>query len=41
MAYQYPEYEQFYPLFDPYVSILDLPFMVGLEAPKYIWDFPA
>jgi hypothetical protein len=40
MAYQYPEYEQLYPPFDPYVSILDLLFMVGLDAPKYIWDFP-
>ena len=39
MAYQYLEYEQLYPPFDPYVSILDLLFMVGLDAPKYIWDF--
>jgi WbqC-like protein family len=38
MVYQYPEYEQLYPPFDPYVSILDLLFMVGPEAPKFIWD---
>jgi len=36
MEYNYPEYPQFYPPFDPYVSILDLLFMVGPEAPNYI-----
>jgi hypothetical protein len=39
IVYQYPEYKQLYPPFDPYVSILDLLFMVGLDAPKCIWDF--
>jgi hypothetical protein len=38
MAYEYPEYEQLYPPFEPYVSILDLLFMAGPQAPKYIWD---
>lgn len=36
MEYNYPEYPQFYPPFDPYVSILDLLFMAGLEASSYI-----
>lgn len=35
MEYNYPEYPQLYPPFDPYVSILDLLFMTGLEAPTY------
>jgi hypothetical protein len=30
--YEYPEYEQLYPPFDPGVSILDLLFMKGVEA---------
>ncbi len=37
MHYDYPEYPQLYPPFDPYVSILDLLFMTGKDAPKYIW----
>ena len=37
MSYDYPYYEQLYPPFDPRVSILDLLFMVGREAPDYIW----
>lgn len=36
MEYNYPEYPQLYPPFDPYVSVLDLLFMTGPEAPKYI-----
>lgn len=36
MAYDYPEYPQFYPPFDPKLSILDLIFMTGSEALKYI-----
>jgi hypothetical protein len=36
MEYNYPEYPQLYPPFDPYVSILDLFFMTGSEAPNYI-----
>lgn len=37
MVYTYPEYEQFYPPFDPNVSILDLLFMTGPHAHQYIW----
>lgn len=36
MEYNYPEYLQLYPPFDPYVSILDLFFMTGPEAHNYI-----
>ena len=36
MEYNYPEYSQLYPPFDPYVSVLDLLFMTGPEAPRYI-----
>jgi hypothetical protein len=38
MQYDYPEYPQLYPPFDPRVSILDLLFMTGREAPRYIWS---
>jgi hypothetical protein len=34
--YDYPEYHQFYPPFDPYVSILDLFFMMGDKARAYL-----
>lgn len=37
MAYDYPEYPQLHPPFDPQVSILDLLFMTGPDAPRYIW----
>jgi hypothetical protein len=37
MAYDYPEYPQLYPPYDPQVSILDLLFMQGPEAPRLIW----
>jgi WbqC-like protein len=37
MAYDYPEYPQLHPPYDPFVSILDLLFMTGPDAPKYIW----
>ena len=37
MQYDYPEYEQLHPPYDPFVSILDLLFMKGPEAPRYIW----
>ncbi|MBE0699999.1 MAG: WbqC family protein [Anaerolineaceae bacterium] len=37
MEYNYPEYVQLYPPFDPFVSTLDLLFMTGPEAPKYIY----
>lgn len=36
MRYDYPEYPQLYPPYDPQVSILDLLFMTGPEAAKYI-----
>jgi hypothetical protein len=38
MVYDYPEYEQLFPPFDPQVSILDLLFMQGPNAAKFIWD---
>jgi hypothetical protein len=38
MTYDYPEYPQLYPPYDPQVSILDLLFMVGPDASRYIWD---
>ena len=38
MQYDYPEYPQFYPPFDSYVSILDLLFMTGSNAIKYFDD---
>jgi hypothetical protein len=37
MDYHYPEYPQFHPPFDPFVSILDLLFMTGPEASKNIF----
>jgi hypothetical protein len=36
MEYKYPEYIQFYPPYDPYVSALDLLFMMGEGAASYI-----
>ena len=36
-TYDYPEYPQLHPPYDPQVSILDLLFMTGPEAPRYIW----
>jgi hypothetical protein len=38
--YRYPEYPQLYPPFDPYVTILDLMFMTGRAAPRFIWAAP-
>jgi hypothetical protein len=38
MTYDYPEYPQLYPPFDPQVSILDLLFMTGPKAPEFIWQ---
>jgi hypothetical protein len=35
--YNYPQYPQLYPPYDPQVSILDLLFMTGDDAPRYIW----
>jgi hypothetical protein len=37
IVYDYPEYEQLYPPYDPNVSVLDLLFMKGAAAPDYIW----
>jgi hypothetical protein len=37
MSYDYPEYEQLHPPYDPQVSILDLLFMKGPDAPALIW----
>jgi len=37
MSYHYSEYPQLYPPFDPQVSILDLLFMTGPDAGRYIW----
>lgn len=37
MTYDYPEYEQLYPPYDPQVSILDILFMKGAEAGEWIW----
>jgi hypothetical protein len=36
MDYNYPEYPQLYPPFDPNISILDLLFMTGPDAMEYI-----
>jgi len=35
MEYNYPEYPQLHPPYDPYVTILDLLFMIGNAAPQY------
>jgi hypothetical protein len=37
MKYSYPDYPQFFPPFDPHVSILDLLFQVGPRSGEYIW----
>jgi hypothetical protein len=37
MTYTYPEYPQLYPPYEPQVSVLDLLFMTGTDAPRYIW----
>jgi hypothetical protein len=37
MTYDYPEYVQLHPPYDPHVSVLDLLFMKGPDAPAYIW----
>lgn len=36
MVYDYPEYQQLYPPYDPHVSVLDLLFMTGTDAAQYI-----
>jgi hypothetical protein len=35
MNYDYPDYRQLYPPYDPHVSILDLLFMTGNRAGEY------
>lgn len=35
-VYDYPEYEQLYPPFEPAVSVIDLLFMVGKDAKAYL-----
>ncbi|MBV6451442.1 MAG: hypothetical protein MHPDNHAH_02180 [Anaerolineales bacterium] len=35
MRYDYPEYQQLYPPYDPFVSILDQLFMLGNQAKEY------
>jgi hypothetical protein len=35
-VYDYPEYKQLYPPFEPAVSVIDLLFMVGNEAKAYL-----
>jgi WbqC-like protein family len=37
MEYDYPEYEQLHPPYETQVSILDLLFMQGPDAPRWIW----
>jgi hypothetical protein len=37
MTYDYPEYEQLHPPYDPEVTILDLLFMKGPESGSMIW----
>ncbi|NQU26386.1 MAG: WbqC family protein [Candidatus Nealsonbacteria bacterium] len=41
ITYRYPEYSQLYPPYCPQMSILDLLFMTGPEAPAYIWGTEA
>lgn len=38
MEYDYPDYPQINAPFSPHVSILDLIFNVGPDAPRYIWQ---
>jgi hypothetical protein len=35
-VYDYPDYEQLHPPFEPAVSVIDLLFMVGKEAKRYL-----
>ena len=37
IVYDYPAYTQLHPPYDPGVTVLDLMFMTGSEAPEYIW----
>lgn len=35
----YPQYDQFHPPFDHYVTVFDLLFHTGTDAPYYIWGW--
>lgn len=37
MSYEYPEYPQLFPPFDPAVTVVDLLMNAGPDAPDYIW----
>ena len=37
MTYDYPEYRQLYRPFDHYVTVLDMLFNLGSDAPRYSW----
>jgi hypothetical protein len=37
MVYEYPEYPQLFPPFEPQVSALDLLLNTGPEAGRFIW----
>ncbi|MGE5181461.1 MAG: WbqC family protein [Acidobacteriota bacterium] len=37
IVYDYSPYEQLHPPYDPQVSVLDLMFMTGRDAPDHIW----
>jgi hypothetical protein len=39
MEYNYPDYPQLYPPFDPYVTILDMMFMTGNADGRYVTPF--
>lgn len=41
MQYDYPEYPQLYPPYDPYVSILDQLFMLGPQAGEFFQQIKA
>lgn len=37
ITYDYPEYPQLHGAYEPQVSVLDLLFMTGPDAPRFIW----
>jgi len=41
IRYDYPEYPQLYPPYDPFVSVLDLLFMLGSDSARYFEKGPA
>jgi hypothetical protein len=38
IKYDYPEYKQVYEPFNHYVTVLDVIFNCGSDAPYYIWN---